>query len=148
MLFDVLPGLRDQLVEHGTVDRCGVGDHLAWPHLQRGQGMSEEPPAASASRRAETSTSTTATRRSGISCAPAPASRPAPPGGALPSEAAIVRSEAAGPVQDECRPMPCCLTWSATRLAMVHTWRLRSVWWEGRAARGPVAMSLLEVRQD
>jgi hypothetical protein len=35
VLLDVVPRLRDQLVEHAGVDRGGGGDHLAGCHLQR-----------------------------------------------------------------------------------------------------------------
>ena len=41
--LDVMPRRRDQLVEHGRVDRGGVGDHLARCHLQHRQGPLEEP---------------------------------------------------------------------------------------------------------
>jgi hypothetical protein len=43
VLLDVVPRLRDQLVEHGGVDRGGVGDDLAGCHLQCRERSSEEP---------------------------------------------------------------------------------------------------------
>jgi len=41
--FDVMPGRRDQLVEHPRVDRGGVGDHLARDDLQHRECPGEEP---------------------------------------------------------------------------------------------------------
>jgi hypothetical protein len=34
ILLDVVPRRRDEVVEHGRVDRCGVGDDLVRRHLQ------------------------------------------------------------------------------------------------------------------
>jgi hypothetical protein len=50
MPFDVVPGLRDQLIQHGGVGRGGVGDDLAGCHLHRRQRPSKEPPYPPASR--------------------------------------------------------------------------------------------------
>jgi hypothetical protein len=36
--FDVMPGRRDQLVQHGRVARSGFGDDLAWCQRQHRQG--------------------------------------------------------------------------------------------------------------
>ena len=41
--LDVMPGRRDQLVEHHRVDRGCVGDHFGRNYLQRRQGSGEEP---------------------------------------------------------------------------------------------------------
>ena len=41
--LDVVPCGRDQLVEHGRVDRRRVGDDLGRRYLQRGQCPAEEP---------------------------------------------------------------------------------------------------------
>jgi hypothetical protein len=43
ILLDVVPCGREQLVEHGRVDRGGVGDHLGRCHRQHGQRSPEEP---------------------------------------------------------------------------------------------------------
>jgi hypothetical protein len=43
MVFDVMPRRRHQVLEHGRVDRGGIGDHLNRDHLQRRQGSLEEP---------------------------------------------------------------------------------------------------------
>jgi hypothetical protein len=40
--FDVVPGRRDELLEHGRVDRGGVGDYFDRDHLQRGRRAPEE----------------------------------------------------------------------------------------------------------
>jgi hypothetical protein len=39
-----MPRLRDEFVEHGGVDRSGVGDHLGGLDLQYGDCPLEEPP--------------------------------------------------------------------------------------------------------
>jgi hypothetical protein len=44
VLLHVVPGGRDELVEHARVDRGGVGDHLTGYHLQRRERPAEEPP--------------------------------------------------------------------------------------------------------
>jgi hypothetical protein len=41
--LDVMPGRRGEFVEHGWVDRGGVGDHLAGRHIQHRQRLPEEP---------------------------------------------------------------------------------------------------------
>src|SRR6185369_16204281 len=43
VLFDVVPGRRDQFLEDPRVDGCGVGDDLGRCHLHRGQRTPEEP---------------------------------------------------------------------------------------------------------
>jgi len=40
VLLDVVPRRRHQFFEHGRVDRCGVGDHLARRHLRKLQRSS------------------------------------------------------------------------------------------------------------
>jgi hypothetical protein len=59
MTLDVMPRHWDQFLEHSNIDRGGVGDDLNRGHLQRGQRPSQNLRAVAASRRAETSTSTT-----------------------------------------------------------------------------------------
>jgi hypothetical protein len=41
--FRVVPGCRDQLVEHSRVGRCGVGNDLDRYDLQHRQRTAEEP---------------------------------------------------------------------------------------------------------
>jgi hypothetical protein len=41
--LDVVPGRRQQLIQHPGIDRRSVGDHLARDHLERAQRSGEEP---------------------------------------------------------------------------------------------------------